>query len=334
MNAAIVTAGGKPPIFGEFDDPAPTPQAELITVSASALSQFSKSRSSGVHYSSEGAFPAVAGADGVGRTEDARRVYFVLPEAPYGALAEKCLVRAQQCIEIPDSLDDATAAAIANPGMSAWAALVERARLQSGETVLVNGATGSAGRLAVQLAKYLGAGKVIATGRNESELQELLLLGADVIIPFALGPQNLDPQNLDPLNPFNAKHYEQALKEVLTSGINIVVDYLWGESAKTVIVAIAKTVEDATPVRFVHVGGASGEEEIALPGAALRSSAIQLMGSGIKSVPFAKLLDAIKSVFQSAEAAKLQISTRTMPLSEIEEAWRAPNKPRVVITIK
>lgn len=323
MNAAVVTAAGKSPVFAEFDEPAPTPGTEVITVSASALSQFSKSRSSGTHYSAEGAFPAVAGTDGVGRTEDGRRVYFVLPEAPYGALAEKCLVRASQCIEIPESLDEVTAAAIANPGMSAWAALVERAGLQPGETVLVNGATGSAGRLAVQLAKYLGAGKVIATGRNESELQELLSLGADVIIPFTLGT----------LHPLGAQHYEQALKETFTKGIDVVIDYLWGESAKTVIVAIAKTLEDATPVRFVHVGGASREEEIALPGAALRSSAIQLMGSGIKSVPFAKLLGAIKNVFDAAGAAKLQIATKTMLLSEIEEAWKAPGKPRIVITI-
>jgi len=323
MNAAVVTAAGKSPVFAEFDEPAPTPGTEVITVSASALSQFSKSRSSGTHYSAEGAFPAVAGTDGVGRTEDGRRVYFVLPEAPYGALAEKCLVRASQCIEIPESLDEVTAAAIANPGMSAWAALVERAGLQPGETVLVNGATGSAGRLAVQLAKYLGAGKVIATGRNESELEELLSLGADVIIPFTLGT----------LHPLGAQHYEQALKETFTKGIDVVIDYLWGESAKTVIVAIAKTLEDATPVRFVHVGGASREEEIALPGAALRSSAIQLMGSGIKSVPFAKLLGAIKNVFEAAGVAKLQIATKTMLLSEIEEAWKAPGKPRIVITI-
>jgi NADPH:quinone reductase-like Zn-dependent oxidoreductase len=187
MKAAIVAAAGRSPIFGEFNEPTSTQGMEVINVSASALSQFSKSRSSGTHYSSEGSFPAVAGADGVGLTEDGRRVYFVLPEAPYGALAGKSLVDKGHCVEIPDSLDDATAAAIANPGMSAWAALVERAHIQPGETVLINGATGSAGRLAVQLAKYLGAGKIIATGRNEGELKELRSLGADAVIAFHLG---------------------------------------------------------------------------------------------------------------------------------------------------
>jgi len=322
MKAAIITAAGKPPILGEFNEPAAAPGLELISVSASALSQFSKSRSAGTHYTSEAAFPAVAGADGVGRTQAGRRVYFALPEAPFGALAEKCPVRAKQCVEIPDGLDDATAAAIANPGMSAWAALVERARLQPGETVLVNGATGSAGFLAVRLAKHLGAGKVIGTGRNETELQALLSLGADAVISFTPG------------TPSGARNYEQSLKQAFAAGVNVVVDYLWGESARTVIVAIAKAVEDATPVRFVHTGGASGEDEISLPGAALRSSAIQLMGSGAKSVPMPKLLDGVKYVFEAAGPAKLQITTRIMPLSEIEKAWKAPGKPRIVVAVQ
>jgi NADPH:quinone reductase-like Zn-dependent oxidoreductase len=324
MKAAIITAPGQSPVYADFPEPAASGGKEIITVTASALSPFTKSRSSGAHYSSDGIFPSVAGVDGVGRTADGRRVYFALPEAPYGALAERSLVRANLCIDIPDTLDDITAAAIANPGMSAWASLIERAHLQPGETVLVNGATGTAGRLAVQLAKYLGAGKVIATGRNEAELRQLLSLGVDTIIPFTL----------DEANPHGAQHYEQALIAEFAHGIDIVIDYLWGESAKTIIVAIAKSVDDAHPVRFVHVGGASREENIALPGAALRSSAIQLVGSGVKSVPFPKLLSSIQNVFAAVAPAKLQIETRTVPLSAIEETWQtAPGRPRIVVTI-
>jgi NADPH:quinone reductase-like Zn-dependent oxidoreductase len=321
MKAAIVMGQGKKPIYGEFGEPTPRDGQNLITVSASALSQFTKSRASGAHYSSEGDFPAVAGSDGVGQTQDGRRVYFVLPEHPYGALAEKSVVRSKQCLELPNDLDDITAAAIANPGMSAWAALVERAHLVAGQTVLVNGATGTAGRLAVQLAKYMGASKVIATSRNEAELEQVKSLGADVVIPFTLGP----------LHPFGSKAYENALKEQFAKGIDVVIDYLWGESAKTVIVAIAKAVEDGIPVRFVHVGGASGEESIELPGAALRSSAIVLMGSGIKSVRLSELLEAIKNVFQSVAHAHLQIATKPVPLSDVEKVWDdAGGKPRIV----
>lgn len=323
MKAAIITAAGKSPVYGDFRQPVASEGNEVITVSASALSQFSKSRSSGAHYSSDVMFPAVAGADGVGRTADGRRVYFVLPEAPFGALAERSLVGSKHCVAVPDGLEDGMAAAIANPGMSAWAALVERARLQTGETVLINGATGSAGRLAVQLAKHLGAGRVIGTGRNENELQELTSLGADAVVPFSLGA----------LHPTGAKRYEKALMSEFAHGIDVVLDYLWGESAKTVVVAIAKAVEDARPVRFVHVGGASREENVELPGAALRSSAIQLMGSGVKSVPFPKLLDAIKHVLEAVAPANLRIATKEVPLSEIEEVWDLSGKPRIVVTI-
>jgi NADPH:quinone reductase-like Zn-dependent oxidoreductase len=110
MKAAIIKAAGKTPVYGDFDKPVAGDGEEVITVSASALSQFSKSRSSGSHYSSDGVFPSVAGAEGVGRTADGRRVYFVSPQAPCGALAEKSLVRSERCVPVPDGLDDVTAA--------------------------------------------------------------------------------------------------------------------------------------------------------------------------------------------------------------------------------
>jgi NADPH:quinone reductase-like Zn-dependent oxidoreductase len=324
MKAAVVTAAGRTPIYGDFEEPTAKPGQELISVRASALSPFSKSRTSGSHYSSDGGFPAVAGSDGVGVTQDGRRVYFALPEAPFGSLAEISRVRPNQCVELPESLDEITAAAIANPGMSAWAGLVERAHVVAGETVLINGATGTAGRIAVQLAKHLGAGRIIATGRNEEELEEVKQLGADIVVPFTLGT----------LHPSGAKDYENALKQVFASGINVVLDYLWGESARTVIGAIAKTVEDGTPVRFVHVGAASGEESIDLPGAALRSSAILLMGSGVKSVRLEVLLHAIRSIFEAVQPAGLKIATTVVPLSEVEAVWeRSGAKPRIVFSI-
>jgi NADPH:quinone reductase-like Zn-dependent oxidoreductase len=323
MKAAIVKAPGNNPVYGNFDEPVAQIGQTIVNVTASAVSHFTKSRASGGHYSADGHFPAVAGIDGVGRTTEGQRVYFILPETPFGALAERSLVETQHCIPLPADLDDITAAAIANPGMSAWAAMMERAHLKTGETVLINGATGTAGRLAVQVAKYLGAGKVIATGRNQDELEQVRALGADVTIPFTLGT----------LHPFGVKRYEEALIQEFANGVDVVVDYLWGGSARTVISAIAKSVEDATPVRFVHVGGASGEQSIDLPGAGLRSSAIVLMGSGLKSVRSSALLGAIKSVFEAAIPGKLQIATKTIPLSQVEEYWSAPGKPRLVFTL-
>ncbi|WP_114241553.1 zinc-binding alcohol dehydrogenase family protein [Dyella sp. C9] len=322
MKAAVVYGAGQSPRYADFHEPLPLAGEELVSVRASALSQFTRSRASGRHYSASGEFPAVAGSDGVGVTQDGRRVYFALPEAPFGAMAERSRVSASRCVDLPPDIDDVTAAAIANPGMSAWAALVTRAGIKPGETVLINGAAGIAGRLAVQLARYLGASRVIATARNAAALQEVRALGADVVIPFDLES-----------GAAGAQAFEQALKEQFARGVDIVVDYLWGKSAEVVMAAIAKAAEDCAPVRFVHVGASSGAD-ILLPGAALRSSAIVLMGSGIKSVPFQDMLDAVRHVYAAVGPAALKIATRVVPLSEVENAWADESgKERIVFVM-
>src|SRR5579862_4240442 len=184
MKAAIVSEAGRAPTYAEFDEPVRIDGEIRVHVTASALTNFTKVRASGKHYSFEAEAPFVVGIDGVGRLDDGRRVYFLFPRSPFGGMAQRTVVLSSQCITIPDGVDDITVAAIADPGMSAWVALEFRAKLAAGETVLVNGATGSAGGMAVQIAKYLGAKKVIATGRNEQVLNRLRSLGADVVIPL------------------------------------------------------------------------------------------------------------------------------------------------------
>ncbi len=276
-------------------------------VSAAALSNVVKSRASGTHYSSPGELPFVVGIDGVGRLDDGRRVYFALPKPPFGSMSEKTVVRPSQCVSLPDNLDDVTAAAIANPGMSAWAAFKERAKLAAGETVLVNGATGTAGRLAVQIAKYMGARKVVATGRNAEALKALTALGADVTIP--LGDAG--------------DAFEDRLKEQFGGdGIDVVLDYLWGPSAERIIIAGAKAGKDAVPIRFVHIGSVSAPN-ITLPSAALRSSAIALMGSGIGSIPVDRMVKSIGELMRATVPGGFEIATKTFPLSEVENVWDA-----------
>ena len=312
MKAAIITEPRKTPMYGDFREPVAQSDQEVITVSAAALTNFTKGRASGSHYSSDRAFPTVVGSDGVGTTQDGRRVYFVLPEAPFGAMAEKALVRSRNCVPVPAGVDDVTAAAVANPGMSAWAALAERAHLKSGETVLINGATGTAGRLAVQIAKFFGAAKVIATARDAHALEEVKSIGADEVIPFNLAPGDSD----------GAKRYIKALESPFTQGVDVVLDYLWGKSAESVLIAAAMSNKGGVPLRFVHVGGASGED-VQLPGAALRSSATVLMGSGVNSVPLPALLAAVGHVFESVVSAKLRVNTKVVPLSAVTETWDA-----------
>jgi NADPH:quinone reductase-like Zn-dependent oxidoreductase len=317
MKAAIVTATAKTPMFGDFADPQVEAGEVRIAVTAAALSQIVRSRASGNHYSTSGRLPFVAGIDGVGRLEDGRRVYFALPRAPFGSMAEWAPVRREQCVAVPDDLDDVTAAAIANPGMSSWAALKERAKFAEGETVLINGATGTAGRLAIQIAKYLGAKKVIATGRNATALESLAAIGADFRLPLT--------DDLD--------FFENTLHEQFSAGVDVVLDYLWGVSAQRVLIAAAKSAEDAKPIRYVHIGAVSGNE-IQLPSQVLRSSAIELMGSGIGSVPLERMIGAVEELLRAVIPGRFEIATKTVPLEQVEEAWAIQgSSPRMVFTV-
>ncbi len=182
MHAAVLHALGKPPRFEEFPDPTPGEGEVLINVSAAALKPVDKQMAAGTHYASPREFPVVCGMDGVGRLEDGTRVFFGGARRPYGAMAERTVVRRVQCFSVPEELDNVTAAAIPNPGVSAWLSLKHSAKLAAGETVLILGATGVTGKLAVQIAKILGAGRVVAAGRNEHVLSTLHELGADSTI--------------------------------------------------------------------------------------------------------------------------------------------------------
>lgn len=305
MKAALVKAAGTLPVYADFTDTVAAEGTVRVKVAASALSHVTKSRASGKHYSSSATFPFVAGVDGTGTLEDGTRVYFVFPEAPFGAMAEYSVVNKARCIPLPAALDDATAAAIAIPGMSSWVALVERAKLVKGETVLINGATGVSGRLAVQIAKHLGAAKVIATGRNAQALQSLQALGADVTISLA---QDDDALRAEFRTQFKA-------------GVGVVLDYVWGRSAELLLAGAAQGAPDAVPIRFVQIGAISGAD-VTLPGAVLRSTAIELMGSGIGSVAMPRILDAIAQLLKAAVPGNFQIATNPVPLSEVEQHWK------------
>jgi NADPH:quinone reductase-like Zn-dependent oxidoreductase len=304
MKAALVLKPGHAPVYSDFSDPVPSAEENLITVTAAALSHVTRGRASGTHYSASNSHPFVPGLDGVGRLADGRHVYFFLPTAPFGSMAEQSVAKASHCLTLPDGLDDVTAAAIAIPAMSSWAALLERAKFQAGETVLINGATGTSGRLAVQVARYLRAKKVIATGRNIETLKSLVPLGADMIIPLAEDGEALEKAFLEPFH----------------EGVDVVLDYLWGPSMERLLAAAAKAGKDGVPIRYVHIGAVSANN-VSLPGAVLRSSAIQLMGSGMGSVPFNRLLKAIEGVLQATVRDHFEIATTTVPLSEVTAAW-------------
>jgi NADPH:quinone reductase-like Zn-dependent oxidoreductase len=319
MKSAIVESYSRAPRYGEFTDPVAQAGEQLVAVRAAALTPLTKSIAAGKHYSSGNAFPFVPGVDGVGRLESGQRVYFAFPLAPHGSMAERTVVRSSGCIPLPDELDDLTAAVAANPGMSSWAALTERAEFVAGETVLINGATGAAGRLAIQISKYLGAKSVIVTGRNQASVAPLAELGADILIPLDQEPEKL------------TETFRRNLKE---HGVNVILDYLCGASAESIINAIAGhgSAEGEPPIRFVQIGSVTAES-VTLPAAALRSSGLKLMGSGVGSVSYARLLLSIAGLMSAIVPGKFRIEAEAVPLSEVETAWNRDASGRIAFVV-
>ena len=319
MRAAVVTGPGATPEYGEFPEPSSANDIDVVSVRASALTNVTRARAAGSHYSATGAFPLVPGLDGVGLTSSGQRVLFLLPEAPFGAMAQRTPVPRRFCVPIPDGIDDVTAAAVVNPGMSSVVALRERAGLQPGETVLINGATGTAGRLAVQIARQLGAARVIATGRDPQVLEHLKTSGADATISLLLDP--------DALQTTLAHEFTTG------NGVDVVLDYLYGAPTEAVLGAIANNYQGTAPIRYILTGGATGQP-LTLRPAMLAPVPLVLMGSGIGSVPFSEFVRAAGDAVAITAALGPDIDYTPVALQDVETAWNADHgRSRVVFTI-
>jgi NADPH:quinone reductase-like Zn-dependent oxidoreductase len=310
MRAAIVRAFDAPPSYSTFPEPVHLEGELPVTVTAAGLHQIVKSLANGSHYGSTEDLPFVPGVDGVGRLEDGTRIYFGGVRAPYGTFAERANANGKIWIPIPDGLDDVTAAGIANPGMSSLVALTARANFVPGESVLILGATGVAGQLAVQIAKRKGARRVVGAGRNPKALEKLKDLGADAVI-------SLDQDQDALVAAFRS--------EFLGEGVDVVLDYVWGQPAESALSAIAQRgLNKAAPrVRFIQIGASAGPN-INLHAATLRSSGLELLGSGFGSASLDQIKAAVAEFFREAAAEPFQFNVKTAPLSEVEALWNSP----------
>lgn len=306
MNATVVTAFDAPPSFTTFADPVAQQGEYLVRVTAAGLHPIVKSLANGTHYGNTGELPFIPGVDGVGLLQDGSRVYFGISRAPFGTFAERALAASWMLVPLPDGLDDATAAGIANPAMSSWVALSARAKFVAGESVFILGATGVAGRLAVQIARRRGAGRIVAAGRNPEALAKLGELGADVVI-------SLDQP---------AEALAAALRAEFAAGIDIVLDYLWGPPAEATLNAVSQKglSHAAARIRYIQIGSSAGRN-ISMPAATLRSSGLELLGSGFGSASLDQIRQAIAEFFSLAAEAPFDFETRRAPLREADKLW-------------
>ena len=312
MHAALVRSFDHPPRYETVETPDARGEHELVVdVLAAGLHPRVRSSADGSHYTSTDELPLVPGIDGVGRTADGDLVYFVLPDTTLGSMAEQTVVDRRRSVALPADSDVATIAAAMNPAMSSWIALRTRIAMQPGQRVLVLGATGNAGQMAVEIAKHLGAGHVIGAGRDAERLAALGDLGADVAV------------SLD----------DDALGEA-AADVDIVIDYLWGTPAEHAIPALLTRRHDRSrPLDWIQIGSVAGPD-IALPSAILRAANLRIMGSGQGSVSTAAILAQLPALAAEITAGTLTVNAASLALSQVEAAWNAPTAPgqRIVFT--
>lgn len=309
MKAAVLQQLGRAPVFGEFEEPVAGADEVVVRVRAASLKSVERQIAAGSHYTSPKQLPVICGVDGVGDLPDGTRVFFGGPRRPFGTMAERTVVPRAFCFPVPQSVDDATAAALPNPGVSAWLVISHRAKLAKGESVLILGATGVTGKLAVQLAKLSGAARVVGAGRNAAALRKLRELGADSTIP---------------LDQPDGELKENFAREAGESGFHLVIDYLWGRPTEMLLAALTKSEFAAiqSETRLIQVGESAGPA-IALPSAVLRSTALTI--SGTAGVPPREVLGAaMQQVMDWAAKGVLRIETKQIPLADIEQAWQRP----------
>jgi NADPH:quinone reductase-like Zn-dependent oxidoreductase len=317
MRAAVVTSFDTPPTCQDIPTPTPKrPNEVLVDVLAAGLHPRVRSQADGSHYTSTDELPLVPGIDGVGRAPDGTLRYFVLPDTTMGAMAEQTVVDLRRSVVLPEGNGPVLIAAAMNPAMSSWVALRRRIRFPPGQHVLVLGATGSAGRLAVPVAKRLGAHHVIGAGRSPERLAALTELGADATVSLCGDPADV-ARSLGPV----------------ACDVDVVLDYLWGQPAADAMRAIvANRTERGRPLAWVEIGSVAGPSA-AIPSAALRASRLQIVGSGQGSVPTRDILAELPDLAAEITDGTFRIDARTVQLADVETAWKdTGSDQRIVIT--
>jgi NADPH:quinone reductase-like Zn-dependent oxidoreductase len=304
VKAAVVDHAGGVPHYGDFPDPELRQGEVLLTVAAVAVENVDRAIVAGTHYTAapfQAALPAIPCFDGIGRLPDGTLVGFGGITPPYGTLAEYAVVPATHIAPIPEGIEPPVAAVLS----SAISAMSMRtaAGLSAGETILVQGATGVAGRLAVKIARLLGAGRIVATGRNDDALRQLVDLGADTVINTAVEDVDL----------------VQAFRDHVGDGYNVVIDYLWGRPTELLAQAlIPESFALPKPTRLVQIGESAGPA-IQLTADAVRTSGLEIYGAARNMAT--GMAAAYQQVVAWVRSGELTIDITTMPLSQIEKAW-------------
>jgi NADPH:quinone reductase-like Zn-dependent oxidoreductase len=316
MRAAVVNAPDATPVCADFPDPEQQPGRAPLRLVGAGLHHVVRGQASGRHYGSGRAHPLVPGVDAVARSEDGRLVYTGFARAPWGTMAERMVTPFEA--ELPAGADPLAVAAGMNPALSGWMPLVAR-REEAGElgTVLVLGATGASGGLAVRAALSLGAKQVVAAGRNRAALERLNGPG---VVTVALAPDAPDAWSAT---------LGAAVAEAQPT---LVLDYVWGTVAEAAFAALGSSgpADNSVPVDYVQIGSLAGTEAL-LPAALLRSRRIRISGSGLGSVSKEQMIAEVPAMLARFADGTFDTPYTAYPLSRVGDAWAHEGRTRAVI---
>lgn len=299
MRAALITELGEPPAVGEADEPAAGDGEVIVETAAASFNPVDVAVAGGSFYAGHPDLPYVPAIEATGTAPDGRTVFVVgggLGVVRNGTAAERFTAPASALIELPPAADPVMAAALGTAALAGWLPLSWRAPVQPGETVLVLGATGTAGTVAVQAARALGAGRVVAAGRSPERLAAI----ADLV---------------DAAVDLGADEPAERFQEACGDGADVIYDVLWGEP---LVAALAAAKVGA---RVVHVGQSAGPVA-AIPSAAVRGKQLSILGYSNFAVPAAVLTDAYLTMVNRAIAGELRLDVTAVPLEDVVAAWR------------
>jgi NADPH:quinone reductase-like Zn-dependent oxidoreductase len=323
MKAAVLHNFGEIPRYEDFPDPMPRSNDVPVKVRAAALTNSARVTAKGTHYTSRKrfpTFPAIVGNSGVGELADGSLLWFGGTLPPYGAMAELAVIPEKFKMFtslVPTGVDPAGAAAAQSTVFVSILSLKYAAKLQLGETVLINGATGGAGRATVQVAKLLGAGRVVGTGRNDSSLRILKELGADAVIDLK------EPDD----------QVSKEFAENMSEGYDVIIDFLWGHPTELLLKTMVPTEQGLSKhrTRLIQVGESAGQPAISLYAEMLRTSGLEIYGAG--DAPSEAMRESIEQGWKWMKLSKLRIDIERVQLKDVAEAWnRDQEGKRIVIT--
>ena len=309
MPAAVINKHAAPPEPIAWPIPQRGSGQALVRVTAAPISPLDLLCASGISYFGAPKLPYIPGVQGIGvvieadALEPGQRIWFSCDAGMKpgdGSMALYCVIDETAALTLPGDVDNDLAAALGLSAIAAWMALKWRGNLQPGEQVLVLGASGAVGQVAVQAARLFGAGRVVAASRDEAARARAFSLGADAAVD---------------LTGEDVNEISRRIEAACEGPLHLIIDPVWGLPAEAAVRVLAYEG------RLVNFGSAAGPVA-RFESATLRSKLLNILGYTNNALTHEQKAEALTEILTHAAAGRCTVERETVPLSSVAEAWK------------